>query len=409
MTHELTRRGFLMRGAAIGCSAAASPLITPMSFAATPWDNRLVVIILRGGLDGLDAVRPWGDAAFASARPNLAGQQASALDLDGYFGLHPAMKPLMGLWNKGELAFVHAVSQPYRDKRSHFDGQDLLEAGTVSLASGTQRDGWLNRMLQGIPGVEAQTTFTIGQENMLLTSGDAPVSNWSPDVDVTLSEQGLRLLELTMQDDPAMAAVMREAVTLAGQDGDTVVAESEAQMMEAMGNDMAASRKGKGHHRIADFAAEQLRGNARIATFSLGGWDTHARQEITLKRPLEQLSEVLLRLRKGVGASVWGKTTVVAMTEFGRTVRENGTKGTDHGTGGLMVLSGGAIRGGKVYGQWPGLEEAALYDRRDLMPTGDVRAWAAWAMRGSFGISKSRLEGVIFPGLDMGNNPHMML
>lgn len=406
MVEDISRRGFLLRAAALGCSAAASPFVTPMSFAAAPWDNRLVVIILRGAMDGLDAVRPWGDRDFAGARPGLAATRDPALDLDGYFGLHPALADLMPLWRSGELAAVQAVSTPYRDKRSHFDGQDLLEAGGMSLAGG-MKDGWLNRMLQGVPGITAQTTYTIGQENMILTSGAAPVSNWSPDVDLSLSAQGLRLLELTMQEDPVLAAAMAEAVLLADSDGDAVIAEDEAGMMASMKG--GATGRRKGHLRIADFAALQLRDAARVASFSIGGWDTHVNQVNTLARPLGRLAEVLLRLKEGLGPDVWGKTTVVAMTEFGRTVRENGTRGTDHGTGGAMLLAGGAVRGGRVFGAWPGLSEAALYDRRDLMPTSDVRAWAAWAMRGAFGIEKSRLEGMVFPGLDMGDDPGLLL
>ena len=158
MTKDLSRRAFLARSAVLGCSAAASPLWTRVSFAAAPWDTRLVVIILRGGMDGLDVVRPYGAPEYAALRGSLAAEGGA--DLDGFFGLHPALSPLMPLWARGELGFVHAVSTPYRDKRSHFDGQDLLEAGTGDLAGA--RDGWLNRMLQLVPGVEAQTAFALG-------------------------------------------------------------------------------------------------------------------------------------------------------------------------------------------------------------------------------------------------------
>lgn len=408
MTNHLTRRDMLLRAGAVGCSLAASPLVTPMSFAATPWDNRLVVIILRGGLDGLDAVRPWGDGDLLAARPGLAADAQDRLDLDGFYGLHPAMKPLMPLWRSGELGFVHAVSQPYRDKRSHFDGQDLLEAGLPSLNGGL-RDGWLNRMLQGVPGVTSNLSYAIGRENMFVLQGEAPVSRWTPEVDIGLSAQGLRLLDLTMQDDAEMAATMAQAIKLAEEDGDPVLIENEDDMMGQMAAEMRALKGSKGHERIADFAAQRLRADARIASFSLGGWDTHANQARGLKRAMTTFSETLLRLRDSLGPEVWGKTTVVAMTEFGRTVRENGSRGTDHGTGGAMILAGGAIRGGQVHGRWPGLAEADLYVRRDLMPTDDVRRWAAWAMRSGFGISRDRLERVVFPGLDLGDDPNMLL
>lgn len=403
MAKPLSRRGFLAQSAFVGCSLAASPLMTPISMAAAPGDNRLVVIILRGGMDGIDVLRPWGDRLFRPLRTKLAETQKPELGLGSFYGAHPELKPLLPLWQKGELAFVQATSTPYRNKRSHFDGQDILEAGTAGLNGRSGHSGWLNRLLPHLPGAEARTAFALGREQMLVLAGDAPISNWSPDVDMALSSQGLRLLELTMQSDPRMAAAMAQAVQLAGSDGDPVALgdTSDDAMMASMMADMQAVQTGKANVKIAAFAAAQLRADARIVSFSLNGWDTHANQHRTLKQPLRRLSETLLELRDSLGADVWQKTTVLCMTEFGRTVRENGNKGTDHGTGGTMLLAGGALRGGRVYGTWPGLAEADLYNRRDLMPTSDIRAWAAWAMRGSFGVSKSALESEIFPGLDM--------
>jgi uncharacterized protein (DUF1501 family) len=161
--------------------------------------------------------------------------------------------------------------------------------------------------------------------------------------------------------------------------------------------------------RVADYAAERLRGATRIAAFSLTGWDTHKGQGKGFGRALARLERAILRLKSGLGPEIWGKTTVLAMTEFGRTVAENGTGGTDHGTAGAMLVAGGAIRGGKVYGQWPGLEEADLFERRDLMPTSDVRAWAAHAMRGLYGFDRALLQDKVFPGLEMGEDPGLIL
>ena len=384
----LGRRQFLLRSGAWGCSLAASPFVTPVSFAQAPWDMRLVVIILRGGMDGLDVVRPVGDKAFAALRPKL--NEADPLPLDGYFALHPAMAPLMPLWQAQQLGFVHAVSTPYRNKRSHFDGQDLLEAGTSSLQDGA-RDGWLNRLLQNMPGVGTQTAYAIGYNDLKVLDGPAQVANWTPDADVRISAQARRLAELVMEDDPAMHAALAEAFELS--DGFT---------SEGGGGKRA-------HQQVAQFAAERLRADARIAAFSLNGWDTHRNQARSLPRVLERLSQTVLTLRDQLGAPVWGKTAVVAMTEFGRTARENGTGGTDHGTAGLMMLAGGAIRGGKVYGDWPGVDEAALYDRRDLMPTGDVRAPAAWLMRAMTGVGQDVLERNVFPGLELGDDPGFLL
>ncbi len=406
----MDRRDFMLRSLALGCSAAASPLVTPVALASAPWDNRLVVLILRGGMDGLDVVQPYGDRDMCGLRPNLkVGEAGHAHDLDGFFSLHNGLGSLMPLWTKGELGFAHAVSTPYRDKRSHFDGQDLLEAGTVSLGGTTQNDGWLNRMLGRVPGVQAETTYAIGIEQMLLTKGRAPASSWSPEVSFELSAQAQRLLELVYHDDPLYRAAAAEAIAIAGdlemsQDLDAETADmmsSSAEMMQSVG-------KGGSHRKLAEFAASRLRGQTRIAAFSIGGWDTHQTQSRFIERPLKTLSDTILTLRAGLG-DVWGKTAVIAMTEFGRTARENGSKGTDHGTGGAMVFAGGAIRGGQVISEWPGLKESELYAGRDLMPTRDVRAHAAWMMRGLFGISNSDLERVVFPDLEMGNDPKILL
>ncbi len=395
----MSRRRFLAQSGLLGCSAAASPLLTPVSFAAAPWDTRLIVIILRGGMDGLDAVQPYGDPDWAGLRGRLAGgPQAGAEDLDGFFALHPALAPLMPLYRAGDLGFVHAVSTPYRDKRSHFDGQDLLEAGTASLSTGA-RDGWLNRMLQVLPGVTGETAYAIGRGEMFLMRGAAPVANWSPGSELRLSPQGERLMALVMEDDPALHAAYAEAEALSAQE----------RAARAMGMGGAARKGVGGHVQIAQFAAEKLRGQARVAAFSLSGWDTHQHQSRTLAKALSRLSDVVLTLREDLSGPVWSKTAVIAMTEFGRTVRENGTRGTDHGTGGLMLLAGGAVRGGRVHGRWPGLAETDLYAGRDLMPTRDVRAHAAWILRGLTGLPVSTLEQAVFPGLEMGADPGLLL
>lgn len=411
----LSRRGFLTRSVAAGCSLAASPLVTPVSFAATGGDNRLVVIILRGGLDGLDLLRPPNSEMMRKLRPTL-GSAPSDMELEQGFTLHPACAPLWPLWQAGELDFVQAVSTPYRHKRSHFDGQDLLEAGTVTLEGAAEKDGWLNRMLLHMPGAEMTTAYAIGVDPMLLARGAAQVESWSPDVDFVLSAQGARLMALTMEQDPRMAAALSQAFALVGESGDGGVFEFDdtasmdaelGEMVQAQANSKPPAAR-KAHVRVARFAAERLREDARVACFSLGGWDSHANQAVTLKSPLARLSDSLLTLKADLGADVWGKTTVLAMTEFGRTVAENGTRGTDHGTGGAMILAGGALRGRRILGNWPGLEEADLFERRDLMPTDDVRRYAAWAIRESFGVSASALETTVFPGLSLAENPALL-
>jgi uncharacterized protein (DUF1501 family) len=317
----------------------------------------------------------------------------------------------MPMWQAGELAFAHAVSTPYRDKRSHFDGQDLLEAGTgMDVGIGAVRDGWLNRMLGQVPGLTARTAFAVGRQDMIILNGDAPVSSWSPESRLDLTDQGKRLLEHLYHDDPVFQAAGQDAIGLAGMmdigadtaDDDGMI--DTRQMMQAMAGAGKAARADA----LARFAAERLNEDTRIAAFSISGWDTHRNQAGSFKSSTTELTEALLTLKATLGAN-WGKTAVVAMTEFGRTARENGTRGTDHGTGSAMVLAGGAIRGGRVYGKWPGLGDGDLYQDRDLMPTADLRAYAAHAMRGLFGLEPGFLQSVVFPGLDMADDPRILL
>lgn len=407
MTLSMNRRLFL--NGVLGCSVAASPLVTPVTLASAPWDTRLVVIILRGAMDGLDVVQPYGDPDMAGLRRTLrVGPETGAVDLDGFYALHPGFSALKPLWDAGEVAFAHALSTPYRDARSHFDGQDLLEAGTgMDVPRAARTDGWLNRMLQDIPGIHAQTTYAIGVDELLITRGAQDVSRWSPDARLRLSPQAQRLLELIYHDDPLFrdAAIEAIDITQSLSDAPELDIEEPATMMAGM---MPADR-GQTMSRVAEFAAARLREDTRIAAFSVNGWDTHAKQSGAIHRRLGGLADTIGILREDLGADIWGKTAVLAMTEFGRTARENGSGGTDHGTGGAMVLAGGAIRGGRVYGDWPGLSEAALYDGRDLMPTRDVRAYAGWVMRGLFGLDASRIERSVFPGLDLGDDPRVIL
>jgi uncharacterized protein (DUF1501 family) len=381
----MDRRFFLKGLGVAGCSVAAHPMLTTLTLAATTGENRLVVIILRGAMDGLDVVQPRGDTGLATARP---GVLSGATDLDGFFALHDGLSGLMPLWQAGELAFVHATSTPYRDKRSHFDGQDLLEAGTgTDLAPAAQRDGWLNRLLTVLPGAASETAWAVGREAMPILTGAAPIESWAPDQDLAVSAPAKLLLEHVYEGDAVFHAASTTAFSLAG-------------MEEEPGQDTDM---------IADFVAERLKGDARIAAFSLTGWDTHKGQERAIRRPLDALQRAILRLKAGAGTEVWQKTVVLAMTEFGRTVRQNGSGGTDHGTGGAMVVAGGAVKGGRVLGAWPGLSEAELYDRRDLMPTSDVRDWAAQVIQGLYGMDRGVLESTVFPGLKMEAAPGLIL
>lgn len=259
---ELTRRKFLTRSALISCSVAASPVLTPVTFASAPFDHRLVVIILRGAMDGMDVVQPYGDRALAGLRPMLPlGEVAGAFDLDGFYAMHHGLAPLQPLWEAGELAFAHAVSTPYRDQRSHFDGQDLLEAGTEVLEGGATRDGWLNRMLQEVPGVEAETAYAVGHDTLNVLSGAAPVANWAPDVGLDLSPQARRLMERVMHEDMLFRDAFAEAVMLSRLEVPESDEVGEDGMMASAMTAPKKSAAAAGTAAIAAFAADVCAGH----------------------------------------------------------------------------------------------------------------------------------------------------
>lgn len=385
-TFLVSRREFL-----IGCSVAASPLLSPVTFAAAPGENRLVVIVLRGAMDGMDVLRPVGDPGLLRLRPGLAADAAAgSLMLDGFYALHPALSGLMPLWQRGELGFATAVATPYRT-RSHFDAQDALESGTGQQQGGTAMpggDGWLNRAVGRLGGFDADTAVMIGQEPMLIMEGAAPVRHWMPVADTRMSDQGEALLMQLYDQDPVFAAAYAETL--------------------ALRDETTARRKPGEKDPLGRYVAERLNAESRIATFSVSGWDTHHNQGAALARRLGPLADLLLTLRDELGAN-WAQTAVIALTEFGRTAHENGTGGTDHGTGGTAILAGGALKGGRIWGTWPGLDEAALLDRRDLMPTSDVRGYAARLLHEMFGIGRGDLEAMVFPGLSMDAMPQLTL
>lgn len=400
-----SRRKFLAQSFALGCSAAASPFITPVTFASIPSDNRLVVIVLRGAMDGLDICAPLAEPMFRQYRPSLTTRNFA--DLDGFFALNENLGELMPLWKAGQLGFVHAVSTPYRDKRSHFDGQDLLEAGLMNVNGNLRDAGWMNRMLSLIPGAEQDSAFSVGRENMLILRGDFPVTSWAPESRVDMSPQGRLLLDAIYAKDPLFSQAGQTALTLAAQLTMQKMNSDDAEdteMMAEMLNSMKEAQAAQNASGLAAFSAARLKEDTRFATFSIGGWDTHQRQERSIRNASQELQSALLTLHRDLGP-VWDKTCVLCVTEFGRTVQENGSGGTDHGTGGAMIMAGGAIKGRKVYGDWPGLNEAQLYERRDLMPTADLRRYAGWAAHDLFGLSVAQIESSVFPGVDMLDNP----
>ncbi|MGB0507285.1 MAG: DUF1501 domain-containing protein, partial [Pikeienuella sp.] len=337
-----------------------------------------VVIILRGGMDGLGVFAPLDSAEYRNLRPNLS--KTPQIPLADGFGMDQRLAKLQALWASKELAIAHAVSTPYRDKRSHFDGQDLLESG-LSDVGGTN-NGWLNRALSHMPDARAETLLSVGRGAMLLTSGPNPAQSWAPGEDVKLVNDERGLLTHLFAHDPLFAQAAEQAFALSATDGD----------------DRAKGRKATAIR--AQYAADRLSDDARIAAFSIGGWDSHAQQKNALNQPLSQLADAMTVLKDGLGHH-WERTLVIAMTEFGRTAHENGNRGTDHGAGGAALLAGGTLRGGHIYADWPGLAENDLYQGRDLKPTMDVRQLPALALISLFGLSKNAVMTDVFPGLDM--------
>ena len=214
-----------------------------------------------------------------------------------------------------------------------------------------------------------------------------------------------------MHDDPLFRDALSEAIGLSQEDVAAQFGDEEvdaADMVNAMRPTAKPASRKEAIQKVAEFAAARLREDTRIAAYSMIGYDTHNQQPRLINNALPPLARNILTLKKELGP-VWEKTTVLAMTEFGRTVRVNGTLGTDHGTGGLLIMAGGALRGGRVVTEWPGLSERALYQRRDLLPPRDVRAHAGWVMRGLFGLDRKVIEDTVFPGLDLGRDPKLLL
>ncbi|MDL2408528.1 DUF1501 domain-containing protein [Rhizobium calliandrae] len=376
---SLSRRGFL----ASACCLAAAPIFTPVTFAAMPGENRFVTIVLRGAMDGLDLVQPYGEPSFASLRPDIAlAPDKGLVDLDGFFGLNPAAADLLPLWKTKELAFIHAVSTPYRDARSHFDGQDMLETGGDHVAE--EKTGWLNRALATIPRSTARKAIDINTSTELILSGPNLVDVWASDSNFGMGADEMHFLTRLYANDPAFAKAMDEATR----------ADQSAKMGEEPG-----TKRGEQVTDVAALAAKMLLREYRIASFSITGWDTHVQQAVQFRKAAGDLTQAVLTLKSMLGPDAWRTTVVLAMTEFGRTVRQNGSGGTDHGTGGCCLLAGGAINGGRVLGRWPGIKDDQLFEDRDLMPTADVREIAAAMLYRQFDVGADDLTSKIFPGL----------
>jgi len=379
----MQRRGFLLGAGALAASAA----IPEVLFAHTGGSSRLVVVILRGALDGLAAVPPYGDPDYATLHRELAiaapGGTDGALALDNTFGLHPALAYLHERFTAGELIVFNAVASPYRD-RSHFDGQNVLENGLAKPIGSA--DGWLNRALAALPasGRAADRAVAVSQNVPLILRGAAAVISKSPQATPDVDEDLLaRLADLYSKDDWFSA-----------------------RLSEAVQTDKMVDGAGRAGHpdrvtAVARMAANLMRsdGGPEIAVIEAGGWDTHANQggaKGVLAARLGGLDKALKSLADELGP-LWPQTAVLVVTEFGRTAAVNGTRGTDHGTGGCAFLVGGAVRGGQVIADWPGLRRTALLDNRDLKPTLDLRSVFKTVLDEHLHVDANTLAKRVFP------------
>ncbi len=403
-----SRRQFLahtaMRAGSLGM-LAASGIWTSRAVATnlSPLDGRLVVIMLRGAVDGLSVVAPYGDPNYYASRSSIAIARPGELDgvmrLDSLFGLHPALAVLMPYWERGELGFVQA-SGSHDQTRSHFDAQDFMESGTPGRKS--TQDGWMNRLATVVSGSQSDLALRLQAVNLgpvmpRIFVGAAPIAS--------LAQGNAALARGVLDREPVADAF---AKLYAGEDRlSKTVREASATRREIMSSLASDDPK-------ADQGALSLRGLAvdtgrlgqlmqrdarvRLAFVPVGGWDTHVNQGAgkgQLANRLLLLGEAIDALIKGLGQR-FQETTVVVMSEFGRTVRQNGNTGTDHGHGNVMWAFGSGVQGGKVHGSWPGLEAAALHEGRDLAVTSDFRQVLSEILKRDFRLTDKQLN-VVFP------------
>jgi len=382
-----SRRALLLGGA----SFAAWGYLPKFARAADGRDPRLIVVILRGALDGLATVAPVGDPDYAGLHGAIAltpdGPHAAVM-LDSLFALHPSMPELARMYRDKQAAIIHAVATPYRD-RSHFDGQDVLESGFAG--PGRVQSGWLNRALETLPrGERVMSALAVGPTTPLVLRGAAPTVGWSP---VALpqadDDTAMRLVELYRHRDAALASALSQGLQL------DKAAQGDEMKPKPGANGPAAMRQ------VARGAAKLMSADdgPRIAALAFDGWDTHANEGGPVGRLAQLLSGLdgaLAEFESGLGGR-WRDTVVVVATEFGRTARINGSAGTDHGTGTIALLAGGAVKGGRVISDWPSLKPASLYEGRDLKPTTDLRAVVKGVLTDHLGISERLLAETVFP------------
>lgn len=385
----ITRRDIL-RTAAAGALLTATPV---MAFAKAATNARLVLVILRGAADGLAIAAPYGDGNYSRVRGELAlpapGGADGLLKLDGMFGLHPSLSGVHDEYTQGRATIVHAIASPYRE-RSHFDGQDVLENGANNV--GLLRDGWLNRALEPLGGaMGTETAIAMAQNTPLILRGENPVTSWAPSQLPDADESTLLRLQSLYAEDEFFATRLAQALKTQG--------------IAANQEDMQSTRTRRSDAQqvltMMQAAAKFLTAadGPRIAVLESGGWDTHANQGAgsgALANRLAGLDAGLTALREGLG-DTWSRTVVAVVTEFGRTAHVNGTRGTDHGTASAAMLLGGALEGGRVVADWPGLRQSDLYEGRDLRATADTRSLFKGLLADHLELPTAFLERRVFP------------
>lgn len=383
----------LLGGFAAGSFALAG--LPGAVFAAAPGERRLVVVIQRGAMDGLAAVAPLGDRSYADLRGSLAlkppGEVNGCLPLDGNFALHPSLAALHPYYGKGELLVVHATGNGYQT-RSHFDAQDMLESGLAAKRS--LSDGWLNRALAHIQQGDRRIGLAVGSATPLILRGAVPVASWAPAGFREAAPGFVEAVAQLYETDALLGPAFREGLKAQSFSDSVLNGDTGDQMKGAGGFGPKAFQP------VAEAAGKLLgaKDGPRIAALDMGGWDTHIAQGADsgrLAQNLEGFAAGLDAMAQALGPA-WRDTVLVTVTEFGRTVRVNGTNGTDHGTASLMFVMGGAVRGGRIAGDWPGL--AQLQDDRDLRVATDSRAVMKGILRDHFGIDAQNLAGGVFPG-----------
>ena len=367
---QLNRRGFLGLGAgALACASLPKFALAASSAA----DTRFLLVLLRGGLDGLHALQATGDPAFEGLRGSFsqAQGQPQALRITSDFALHGKLQYCADLFAARQFLPIVAVAPPYR-QRSHFEAQDCVENGTTGTSGTT---GWLNRCVATLPGSKG---LALSAVMPLAMRGSGDVSTWSPPlapgVDPILWQQ----LQQLYAADPALATTFAAIDT----------------RMESMGAGGGALRLPQAMAAAAKFMSAAT--GPRIGFVEDTGWDTHGGELAVLDRKLAELDAGLKGFHDGA-APIWGNTVIAVVTEFGRTAAINGTGGTDHGTGGISFLAGGAVKGGRIAGDWPGLGKSQLNEGRDLLATSDMRALFKGVLRDHLGSSLDALARTVFP------------